>query len=118
MLSQKLLEAVFGDQAVRTLTTKAREDLRLRVEEILGDEAARFTGLLDAVEPPEGAARALRAAVSAVRDGGGIRGGIPAGAVPEGGSAPAVEAAPDGRDAIPAEGVPAEGVPGREAGDR
>ncbi|GGS72619.1 ABC transporter [Planobispora rosea] len=98
VLSQKLLEAVFGDQAVRTLTTKARDDLRVRVEAIMWDEAARFTGLLDAVEPPGGTAQALRAAVSAVRDG---RGTVPAGAVPDGGGE-----------------IPAEGLPGREAGDR
>ncbi|GAA3131093.1 dynamin family protein [Planomonospora alba] len=67
VLSQKILEAVFGDQAVRTLTMKARDDLRTRVEGILAREAARFTALLDAVEPPGGAAAALRAAGEAVR---------------------------------------------------
>ncbi|MDP9864697.1 MULTISPECIES: ABC transporter [Streptosporangium] len=68
VLSQKLLEAVFGDQAVRTLTVKARTDLRARVAALLGAEAARFTALLDAVQPPEDAAPALRAAAHAVRD--------------------------------------------------
>jgi hypothetical protein len=68
VLSQKLLEAVFGDQAVRTLTLRAREDLRARVEDILAREAARFTGLLDAVRPPDGSAPALRAAAEAVRE--------------------------------------------------
>ncbi|MFC7647204.1 hypothetical protein ACFQX6_46795 [Streptosporangium lutulentum] len=68
MLSQKLLEAVFGDQAVRTLTVKARVDLRARVAALLGEEAARFTVLLDAVEPPEGAATALRATARAIQD--------------------------------------------------
>ncbi|WP_037936606.1 ABC transporter [Streptosporangium roseum] len=68
VLSQKLLEAVFGDQAVRTLTIKARTDLRARVSVLLGAEATRFTSLLDAVQPPENAAPALRAAAHAVRD--------------------------------------------------
>ncbi|GAA4225771.1 energy-coupling factor transporter ATP-binding protein EcfA2 [Streptosporangium album] len=68
VLSQKLLEAFFGDQAVRTLTVKARTDLRARVAALLGTEATRFTSLLDAVQPPEGAAAALRAAALAVRD--------------------------------------------------
>ncbi|WP_433246529.1 ABC transporter [Streptosporangium sp. CA-135522] len=75
VLSQKLLEAVFGDQAVRTLTVKARTDLRARVAVLLGAEAARFTALLDAVQPPLEAAPALRAAARAVRD---HRGEIPA----------------------------------------
>ncbi|MFD1536817.1 GTPase domain-containing protein [Nonomuraea guangzhouensis] len=67
VLSQKLLEAVFGDQAVRTLTVKAREDLRERVRRLLEEEAGRFTELLAAVEPPAGAAGALREAAQAVR---------------------------------------------------
>lgn len=66
VLSQKLLEAVFGDQAVRTLTVKARTDLRARVAGLLGAEATRFTGLLDAAAPPEDVAAALRAAARAV----------------------------------------------------
>ncbi|MBG0826441.1 ABC transporter [Planomonospora sp. ID67723] len=68
VLSQKLLEAVFGDQAVRTLTIKARDDLRTRVEGIMKEEAARFTALLDAVRPPAETAQALRAAAQAVRE--------------------------------------------------
>ncbi|MET0417604.1 MAG: ABC transporter, partial [Actinoplanes sp.] len=41
--AQKVLEAVFGDQAIRALATQAREDLLLRVGELLDAEAARFT---------------------------------------------------------------------------
>ncbi|MGW4790920.1 ABC transporter [Nonomuraea sp. NPDC004297] len=68
VLSQKLLEAVFGDQAVRTLTVRAREDLRERVRELLDEEAARFTERLEPVEPPRGTAAALRAAAGRIRD--------------------------------------------------
>ncbi|MER6579047.1 ABC transporter [Nonomuraea sp. NPDC001023] len=68
VLSQKLLEAVFGDQAVRSLTTRAREDLRERVRVLLAEEAARFTDRLETVEPPRGTAEALRAAARAVHD--------------------------------------------------
>ncbi|WP_252375217.1 ABC transporter [Nonomuraea sp. KC401] len=57
VLTQKLLEAVFGDQAVRTLTVRAREDLRERVRTLLAEEAARFTAQLEVVEPPADAAR-------------------------------------------------------------
>ncbi|MGW4475286.1 ABC transporter [Nonomuraea sp. NPDC004354] len=68
VLSQKVLEAIFGDQAVRTLTAKAREDLRSRVQALLDAEAARFTSLLEEVSVPEGMAGELLAAAHAVRD--------------------------------------------------
>jgi hypothetical protein len=45
-LSQKLLEAVFGDQAVRTLAQRARADLRERVTVLLHEEADRYYTLL------------------------------------------------------------------------
>lgn len=46
-LSQKLLEAILGDQAVRSLATDARQNLVQRLDDILADEARRFTTLLD-----------------------------------------------------------------------
>ena len=39
---QKVLEAVFGDQAVRALAAQARTDLLARVDRLLDAEAARF----------------------------------------------------------------------------
>ena len=51
VLSQKLLEAIFGDQAVRTLAERAREDLRRRVRAVLDEETTRFTALLDGLGP-------------------------------------------------------------------
>jgi hypothetical protein len=68
VLSQKLLEAIFGDQAVRTLTQRAREDLRLRVRELLDEEQAGFTSLLDGLGPGEATSAALREAAKAVQD--------------------------------------------------
>jgi len=53
-LSQKVLEAVFGDQAVRTLAARAREQLMERVRRLLDDEARRFEHVLAPVTPPEG----------------------------------------------------------------
>lgn len=47
VVGQKLLEAVFGDQAVRRLAAEARRDLRERVEVLMTREQARFTDLLD-----------------------------------------------------------------------
>jgi len=48
VLAQRLLEAVFGDDAVRRLTREAHEHLAERVQRLLDEEAARFTVQLDA----------------------------------------------------------------------
>ena len=50
VVGQKLLEAVFGDQAVRTLAERARKDLETRVRELLDAERRRYTDLLDSLE--------------------------------------------------------------------
>jgi energy-coupling factor transporter ATP-binding protein EcfA2 len=65
-LSQKLLEAVFGDQAVRRLAARARAELHRRVVVLLEEEESRFAAALEAagVQPEAGAQ--LRAAVAAV----------------------------------------------------
>jgi hypothetical protein len=47
VVGQKVLEAVFGDQAVRRLATAARADLRRRVDVLLGTEAGRYLDLVD-----------------------------------------------------------------------
>jgi hypothetical protein len=65
-LSQKVLEAIFGDQAVRSLAARAREDLLARVERLLDGEAARFEELLDRAAPAPGGAARLREALAAV----------------------------------------------------
>jgi hypothetical protein len=63
-VSQKVLEAVFGDTAVRTLAAQARTDLIERVEAMLEAEAARFTALVDAAAPAPPAAAAVRDALA------------------------------------------------------
>ena len=67
-VNQKLLEAVFGDQAVRTLAATARRDLLERVTALLADERQRFDDLLDAASDPANAADDLRAAGRATRE--------------------------------------------------
>ncbi len=47
VVGQKLLEAVFGDQAVRRLAAAARKDLNERVKALLEAERWRFVELLD-----------------------------------------------------------------------
>lgn len=49
--SQKLLEALFGDQAVRDLAKAARDDLLLRTASMLEDDERRFHTLVEAVVP-------------------------------------------------------------------
>ncbi len=63
VLGQRLLEAVFGDQAVRRLADTARKDLRERAEVLLSTEAARFTDRLDVLAVDAGASVALREAL-------------------------------------------------------
>jgi energy-coupling factor transporter ATP-binding protein EcfA2 len=67
-LAQRLLEAVFGDQAVRELAAKARRDLLRRVDELLAVERDRLSGLLAAAEVDPQAADRLRATGRAVQE--------------------------------------------------
>jgi len=66
-LSQKLLEAIFGDQAVRAMADRARRDLLGRVEGLLGEEAERFLRRLDARAPGAQDGARLAEALAAVR---------------------------------------------------
>jgi energy-coupling factor transporter ATP-binding protein EcfA2 len=66
-LSQKVLEAIFGDQAVRALAAQAREDLFARVERLLREDAARFDALLDEAAPEAESFARLHGAVDAIR---------------------------------------------------
>jgi hypothetical protein len=61
IVAQKILEAVFGDQAVRRLAKHARDDLYTRVEGLWAAEQARFFAVLDEHRTPEGTAARLRA---------------------------------------------------------
>jgi hypothetical protein len=65
-VGQRLLEALLGDQAVRSLAAKAREDLLARTRKLLELEADRYRALLaDTVSAPERREQ-LEAAVRAV----------------------------------------------------
>jgi energy-coupling factor transporter ATP-binding protein EcfA2 len=66
-VGQKVLEAIFGDQAVRTLASRAREDLVERVDRLLREEANRFHALLDDAVPEADSFARLHAAVDAIR---------------------------------------------------
>jgi hypothetical protein len=60
VVGQKLLEAVFGDQAVRRLATAARNDLHVRVSRLLAEEKARFTETLETLGVDPAGAERLR----------------------------------------------------------
>lgn len=66
VLAQRVLEAVFGDDAVRRMAKKAKDDLDSRVEGLLAGELSRFHAALDAVGiDPELAERIRTAARNA-----------------------------------------------------
>ena len=67
-VGQRVLEAVFGDAAVRSLAARAREDLDQRVDELLRYEQDRFAVRVDAAAPTPEAAADIRAAVTTLAD--------------------------------------------------
>ena len=68
LIGQKLLEAVFGDQAVRRLAERARQDLERRTEELFDAERRRYTDLLDSLGLDRTVPDRLRAAARQVDD--------------------------------------------------
>ncbi len=66
VVGQTLLEAVFGDDAVRRLAEHARTDLDRRVALLLAEESARYTAVLDTLGLDDEAPARLRAAAATV----------------------------------------------------
>ncbi|WP_425954609.1 dynamin family protein [Xylanimonas sp. McL0601] len=60
VLAQKLLEAVFGDDAVRRLAGQAKQRLSARVQAIMVGQAARYSAQLDALGTSDAGGAALR----------------------------------------------------------
>jgi hypothetical protein len=67
-LSQKLLEAIFGDQAVRSLAAGARFDLLARIDKLLEVERDRYTDLVTSAAPRRDEALALRSAAQRIEE--------------------------------------------------
>lgn len=67
LLAQRLLEAVFGDEAVRRLTQEAQTRLAARTDALLEEESTRFTRQLDATGAASRDGDDLRAAADRVR---------------------------------------------------
>jgi energy-coupling factor transporter ATP-binding protein EcfA2 len=68
LLGQKLLEAVFGDQALRSLAERARRRLETRVRELLDEERLRYLDLLASLGIDPEAPDRLRDSARAVDD--------------------------------------------------
>ena len=66
VLAQRILEAIFGDQAVRDLAAKARRQLMAKVEELYDGEQARLHAAVASVEVSAGQADRLSTASSAL----------------------------------------------------
>jgi len=81
VLAQRILEAVFGDQAIRRLAQTAKDDLDARVQALLADELVRYHKILDGLGvDPEDSTR-LRTAAAAVEVA--RKGGLPVSEVDE-----------------------------------
>ncbi|WP_337189793.1 dynamin family protein [Ornithinimicrobium cavernae] len=66
VLAQRLLEAIFGDQAVRELAARARKSLLAKVSELYDAELARYETVLDEVHLSPEAVSELTAAAGQV----------------------------------------------------
>jgi hypothetical protein len=62
-VGQRVVEALLGDQAVRTLAAQAREDLLRRTRELLDMEAGRYHDRVAAQAPLPGARERLAGAI-------------------------------------------------------
>ncbi|MHA7859948.1 GTPase family protein [Tessaracoccus sp. Y36] len=68
VLAQRLLEAVFGEGAVRKLAEKAQADLEARVQGVLSVELSRYGAILDSLAVDDGATAQLESAAVTLRD--------------------------------------------------
>jgi len=117
VVAQKLLEAVFGDDAVRRLTVEARERLDARVTDLLAREAERYTAQLDALGAAQADGAELRAVAEDVeRAARADRAARPAAA--SSGPSPAVGPALRGAGATRRGGTPGGTVSGTASGEQ
>ncbi|KGN39208.1 dynamin family protein [Knoellia subterranea] len=68
VLAQRVLEAIFGDQAVREMAAKARQGLLSRVTELYGTEEQRYAAAVASVGDTAEQSAALHAAAARVRE--------------------------------------------------
>ena len=66
VLAQRILEAIFGDQAVRSLAAQARRKLMHRAQKLYDGEQARLDAAVSAVQVSAGQSDRIKAASAAV----------------------------------------------------
>ena len=66
VLAQRILEAIFGDQAVRSLAAQARRKLMHRAQQLYDGEQARLDAAVSAVQVSAGQSDRIKAASAAV----------------------------------------------------
>jgi hypothetical protein len=110
-----VLEAVFGDQAIRRLAEIAKEDLDARVQALMSGELLRYHRVLDALAVESEQADRLRRAAAAVQTA--RAEGLPAGSVAELGPGLDEAALPPAEDRRSIEPATVTQVPALEAGD-
>jgi hypothetical protein len=69
VLAQRVLEAIFGDQAVREMAAKARRSLLSRVHDLYAVEQGRYAAAVASLGDTEGQSASLEAAAARVREG-------------------------------------------------
>ena len=89
VLAQRILEAVFGDQAIRRLAQTAKDDLDARVQTLLVDELVRYHKVLDGLAVDSDQSARLRRAAAAVESA--RAGGLPESEAEEAAALPAAE---------------------------
>ncbi len=67
VLAQRILEAIFGDQAVRTLAAQARHRLMDKARQMYAVEQARLAAAVSAVQVSRGQAGRIKAAAASVQ---------------------------------------------------
>jgi hypothetical protein len=77
VLAQRVLEAVFGDQAIRRLAQTAKDDLDARVQALLAEELVRYHMILNGLGVESEQSTRLRQAARAVESA--RQGGLPTG---------------------------------------
>ncbi|WP_404381661.1 dynamin family protein [Knoellia locipacati] len=69
VLAQRVLEAIFGDQAVREMAAKARQSLLTRVTDLYAVEQGRYAAAVASLGDTAGQSAALDSAAARVREG-------------------------------------------------
>jgi Dynamin family len=108
VLAQRILEAVFGDQAIRRLAQTAKDDLDARVQALLADELLRYHKILDGLAVGAEQAERLRLAAAAVESA--REAGLPASDVQE-------AALPPGELRLAIDAPTVSQIPSADAGD-